>query len=88
MLVTVPYPTHQAWRILVNVCRLLAQPYPSSALAGQCVAATPNDAVDGIVEGAGLIAALIFLVVCLTRNPRAAACSRTAAWSSCSDFSK
>ena len=53
-----------------------------------CVAATPNDAVDGIVEGAGLIAARIFLVVCLTRNPLAAACSRTAAWSSCSDFSK
>jgi len=53
-----------------------------------CVAATPNDAVDGIVEGAGLIAARIFLVVCLTRNPLADACSRTAAWSSCSDFSK
>jgi hypothetical protein len=44
-----------------------------------CVAATPNDVVDGIVEGAGLIAACIFLVVCLTRNPT---------WSSCSDFSK
>jgi hypothetical protein len=24
VLVAVPYPTHQAWRILVNVCRLLA----------------------------------------------------------------
>jgi hypothetical protein len=52
-----------------------------------CVAATPNDTVDGIVEGAGLIAARIFLVVCLTRNPHAAAYSRTAAWSSCSDLS-
>ena len=29
VLVAVPYPTHQASRILVNVCRLLAQPYPS-----------------------------------------------------------
>jgi hypothetical protein len=42
-----------------------------------CVAATPNDVVDEIVEGAGLIAARIFLVVCLTRNPHTAACSHT-----------
>ena len=53
-----------------------------------CVVATPNDAVDGIVEGAGLIAARIFLVVYLPRNPLATAYSRTATWSLCSNFSK
>ena len=42
-----------------------------------CVAVTPNYAVDGVVEGTGLITAHIFLVVCLTRNPIAAACSHT-----------
>ena len=65
--------------MLLAVTSIVRAGWTMKSLTG--VAATPNDAVDGIVEGAGLTAARIFLVVCLTRNPRAAACSRTAAWS-------
>ena len=75
MLVAVLYPTHQAWRILVNLYCLLAQTIPIvSAGWIVCVAATPNDAVDGIVEGAGLIAARIFLVVRLTSYQEPSRC--------------